>query len=74
MASDKVYIFFSFFYTYIFLNVNIDDWGPHTLGIIVPFRNRFEEMKVFVPHMEKYLNDKKIRHKIYIINQVDSHR
>lgn len=51
-----------------------EDWGPHQLGLVVPYRDRFEELLEFVPHMHKYLNDKKVRHKIFIVNQVDKHR
>lgn len=51
-----------------------EDWGPHQLALIVPYRDRFEELKEFVPHMHKYLNKKKINHQIFIINQVDQHR
>ncbi|XP_044220173.1 beta-1,4-galactosyltransferase 7 isoform X1 [Thunnus albacares] len=49
-------------------------WGPHKLAIIVPFRERFEELLQFVPFMHTFLNKKKIRHKIMIINQVDHYR
>lgn len=49
-------------------------WGPHKLALVVPFRERFEELLVFVPFMHKFLNKKKIRHKILIINQVDHYR
>lgn len=54
----------------------VDDpsWGPHKLAVIVPFRERFEELLVFVPFMHSFLSKKKIRHKILIINQVDHHR
>lgn len=51
-----------------------DDWGPHQLGVVVPYRDRFEELLEFVPHMHKFLNEKKVRHKIFIVNQVDKHR
>jgi len=46
-------------------------WGPHKLCVLVPFRDRMEEMLEFVPHMHRFLNTQKIRHKILIINQVD---
>lgn len=46
----------------------------HKLGVIVPFRDRFEELLEFVPHMSNYLKEKNINHEIYIINQVDVHR
>ncbi|KAM4554573.1 beta-1,4-galactosyltransferase 7 isoform 1-T1 [Odontesthes bonariensis] len=49
-------------------------WGPHKLALVVPFRERFEELLVFVPYMHTFLNKKKIRHKILIINQVDHYR
>lgn len=54
----------------------VDDasWGPHKLALIVPFRERFEELLEFVPFMHTFLNKKKIRHKILIINQVDHYR
>ncbi|KAG7218640.1 hypothetical protein INR49_019969 [Caranx melampygus] len=46
-------------------------WGPHKLALVIPFRERFEELLVFVPFMHTFLNKKKIRHKIIVINQVD---
>ena len=49
-------------------------WGPHKLAVIVPFRDRFDELLEFVPHMHKFLNAQKVRHKIFIINQVDKFR
>ncbi|XP_028668734.1 beta-1,4-galactosyltransferase 7 isoform X1 [Erpetoichthys calabaricus] len=56
--------------------VTSDDlsWGPHKIAVLVPFRERFEELLVFVPYMHSFLNKKKIRHKIVIINQVDHYR
>ena len=54
----------------------VDDptWGPHKLALIIPFRERFEELLVFVPFMHAFLNKKKIRHRIFVINQVDHYR
>uniref|UniRef100_W5N2U6 Xylosylprotein beta 1,4-galactosyltransferase, polypeptide 7 (galactosyltransferase I) n=1 Tax=Lepisosteus oculatus TaxID=7918 RepID=W5N2U6_LEPOC len=49
-------------------------WGPHKLAVLVPFRERFEELLVFVPYMHAFLNKKRIRHKILVINQVDHYR
>ncbi|XP_069755374.1 beta-1,4-galactosyltransferase 7 isoform X2 [Narcine bancroftii] len=49
-------------------------WGPHKIAIIVPFRERFEELLSFVPYMHTFLKKKKIRHKILVINQVDHFR
>ncbi|GIY95324.1 beta-1,4-galactosyltransferase 7 [Caerostris extrusa] len=49
-------------------------WGPHRLAVIVPFRDRFEELLQFVPHIHHFLNKQKVKHTIYIINQVDKLR
>lgn len=49
-------------------------WGPHKMALIVPFRERFEELLIFVPYMHAFLNKKKIRHKIFIVNQLDHFR
>lgn len=46
----------------------------HQLAVLVPFRDRFEELLEFVPHMHKYLDAQRVRHQIWIINQVDHHR
>lgn len=46
----------------------------HKLGIIVPFRNRLEELLEFVPYMTKFLNNKNVLFHIYVINQVDTFR
>ena len=49
-------------------------WGDHRLAIIVPFRDRFEELLEFAPYMHSFLNKQKVRHQFWIINQVDSYR
>ncbi|XP_010344885.1 beta-1,4-galactosyltransferase 7 isoform X1 [Saimiri boliviensis] len=49
-------------------------WGPHRLAVLVPFRERFEELLVFVPHMHRFLSRKKVQHHIYVLNQVDHFR
>lgn len=40
------------------------------LAVIVPFRDRFDELLEFVPHMHMFLNNKSIEHEIFIVNQV----
>lgn len=42
--------------------------------MLVPFRERFEELLVFVPHMHRFLSRKKVPHHIYVLNQVDHFR
>ena len=46
----------------------------HKLGLIVPYRDRLEELLEFVPYMAQFLNEQKITFHIYVINQVDMHR
>lgn len=47
------------------------DWGPHKLCVIVPLKDRFEELLEFLPHIHRYLNAQQIRHRVLFINQVD---
>lgn len=48
--------------------------SPHALAVLVPFRNRFEELLVFAPYMHNFLNSQHIKHTIFVLNQVDSYR
>ncbi len=48
--------------------------NSHQLAVVVPFRDRYEEMMQFVPHIHKFLNRQNIHHKILVINQADKHR
>ncbi|XP_022096628.1 beta-1,4-galactosyltransferase 7-like [Acanthaster planci] len=49
-------------------------WDPHVLCIYVPHRDRFEELMEFVPYMDKFLSQQMVRHRIVVINQIDTHR
>ena len=42
------------------------------LGIIVPYRNRFEQLQEFKREIKKYLKRKKIPYEIYVIQQDDA--
>jgi len=44
----------------------------HSLGIIVPFRNRQQHLEKFIPHMINFLSATKVQHKIYVIEQNDN--
>ena len=55
-------------------NGTLEDWGPHTLAVVVPFRDRYEEVFEFAPYMYSFLNRQKVRHEFWVINQVDTHR
>lgn len=46
----------------------------HKLAVIVPFRDRFEELMEFVPHLHQFLTNASIAHRILIINQADKLR
>lgn len=57
-----------------FSHMDSKDWGPHKMTVIVPFRDRLEELLEFAPHLHEYLNRKHVRHEILVVNQVDSLR
>lgn len=46
----------------------------HKLAIVVPFRDRFDELLTFVPHISKFLHRQNIDYKLYIINQSPRYR
>lgn len=48
--------------------------SKHKLAVLVPFRDRFEELLEFAPYIHNFLNDQRIDHHIFILNQVDSYR
>ena len=53
----------------------ITTYAPkHKLAVIVPYRDRLEELLEFVPYMSQYLREQNIHYHIYVVNQVDSHR
>lgn len=44
------------------------------LAVLVPFRDRFDELLRFAPHMTRFLNRQDVPHHIFILNQVDRYR
>ncbi|XP_050533706.1 beta-1,4-galactosyltransferase 7 [Daktulosphaira vitifoliae] len=44
------------------------------LAILVPFRDRFDELLEFVPHIHSFLTSQSISHEIFVLNQVDQFR
>lgn len=44
--------------------------SQHRLAILVPFRDRFDELLIFAPHMQKFLNKQDIDYHIFVLNQV----
>lgn len=53
---------------------SIHQLNNHTLAVLVPFRDRWDELIDFVPYMHHFLNRQKVNHEIWAINQVDKHR
>ena len=45
----------------------------HNVAIIVPYRNRFGQLAVFLRHLHPFLRRQDLHYRIYIINQVDEH-
>lgn len=41
----------------------------HKLGVIVPFRDRYQHLDEFLPHIEKFLSDQDIDYRIIVIEQ-----
>ena len=48
--------------------------GSHKLCILVPFRDRFEELLEFAPYISSFLTNQNVDHEIYILNQADKLR
>lgn len=46
----------------------------HRAAVVVPFRDRFEELSLFVPHLSRFLANKSIAHDIWVVNQIDGLR
>lgn len=46
----------------------------HRLAVLVPFRDRWEELMIFVPYMNQFLTNQHVLHEIWIIHQTDNHR
>lgn len=44
------------------------------MALLVPFRDRFEELLQFVPHITKFLQRQNVEHHIFVLNQVDRFR
>lgn len=44
------------------------------LALLIPFRDRFDELLQFVPYMTTFLNKQLIPHHIFILNQIDKYR
>jgi len=48
--------------------------SSHKLCIIVPFRDRYQQLLEFAPYMTNFLNKQGIEHEFWIVNQMDGFR
>lgn len=46
----------------------------HKLAVLVPFRDRFNELMEFIPYMTRFLKQQSIEHQIFVLNQIDHFR
>lgn len=46
----------------------------HVLCLIIPFRDRFDELLLFLAHMKEFLHKQNVQHQVFVVNQVDSFR
>ncbi|KAG0696232.1 Beta-1,4-galactosyltransferase 7 [Chionoecetes opilio] len=46
----------------------------HKLALLIPFRDRFEELLEFVPYIHNFLDKQHKNHHVFVINQVDNLR
>jgi len=56
------------------LECDDESWGIHRMAVVVPFRDRFDELLEFAPHLHRFLCAQQNRHKIFVINQADPYR
>lgn len=54
--------------------LNHSPLDEHVLCLIIPFRDRFDELLIFLTHMKLFLKEQKVEYEIYVVNQVDSFR
>jgi len=73
-----IYFLLFFLITFWYLSTlesnEIKSQSIHRLAVIVPYRNRSNELEVFLPHMNSFLNFQSIEHIFIIVNQIDTHR
>ncbi|XP_017142607.1 beta-1,4-galactosyltransferase 7 [Drosophila miranda] len=53
---------------------HVHSTAAHKMAVLVPFRDRFEELLQFVPHITDFLRRQGVAHHIFLLNQVDRFR
>jgi len=46
----------------------------HKLCLIVPFKDRYEELMQFAPYISSFLDTQRVEHEIWVVNQADEWR
>ncbi|XP_059099593.1 beta-1,4-galactosyltransferase 7-like [Tigriopus californicus] len=46
----------------------------HQLCFLVPFRDRFDELSEFVPHLSRFLSSQNVPFRMFVLNQIDEFR
>ncbi|CAH0555439.1 unnamed protein product [Brassicogethes aeneus] len=54
--------------------VNKNHISGHKLAILVPYKDRFEELLVFAPYIHNFLIKQNVDHDIFILHQIDFFR
>ncbi|XP_063707724.1 beta-1,4-galactosyltransferase 7-like [Culicoides brevitarsis] len=57
-----------------FYNAHLGSIDKPKLAILVPFRDRFDELLQFAPHLTDFLKRQQIPHHIFVLNQADRYR
>jgi len=57
-----------------FYNAHLGNVDKPKLAILVPFRDRFDELLQFAPHLTDFLRKQQIPHHIFVLNQADKWR
>jgi hypothetical protein len=52
----------------------VKDPAGHKLCIIVPFKDRYEELMTFAPYISSFLAGQGVQHEITVVNQADGWR
>ncbi|KAH7727272.1 beta-1,4-galactosyltransferase VII [Aphelenchoides avenae] len=46
----------------------------HLLCVLIPYRNRWEELEILIPRLQEFLDKQAIQHHFVVLNQTDNYR
>lgn len=55
-------------------SLNFETGEKHTLGIVIPFRQRHKQLGEMVNYMEEFLEKQNVKAQFWIVNQLDEYR